>query len=259
MLDTGMSDTPFQKRAYTEPKFTLKYLVIGVLCFGFFLYSVYDGFYAYPAKLGPAAAWQELVEDDSLDDEQRRVKWKEVAEKNGWDTKRPKKGDTVEHIQWDIQIQYLFMGIGLLGAVPNLLWYFKVKGSWIECEGKELRHSDGTVIPFKDIQTVDKKKWVKKGIAVVNYKAGNEEKSFVIDDLTYQRQPTDEIMTFLESHLKRDQIINGPTEAEIQAEKDVLIQKEKAALGQPTEKLHADTLVDDSSDAADASKKESNV
>ena len=50
-------------RANTEFKFLLKYLLIGIACLGFALFSLYDGLVRFPARIPRAAAWEKLNAD----------------------------------------------------------------------------------------------------------------------------------------------------------------------------------------------------
>lgn len=201
-------------RAETENRFLIKYLLIGLLCFGFFLYSAYDAFIGYPNMLPRAEAWQKLLEDESLSEEERRSQWKTISDEQGWSSKRPTKKEDVAHVQQTIIWNYAFMVIGLAVAAPCLIWYFNSKGSWIEAQGDILRHSGGQEINVNQITEIDKRRWERKGIAIVHAtgKSGQPEK-FVIDDLKFERQATDQIMAWVESHVEPDKIFGAPPEA----------------------------------------------
>lgn len=200
-------------RAETENRFLIKYLLIGLLCFGFFVYSAYDAFIGYPGMLPRAEAWQKLLEDESLTEDERRNQWKAVSEEQGWSSKRPTKKEDVAHVKQTIIWNYAFMAIGLAVAAPCLIWYFNTKGSWIEAKGETLRHSSGQEIDVNTITEIDKRRWEKKGIAIVHASSpsGLPEK-FFIDDLKFERQPTDQIMAWVESFVEPDKIIGAPPE-----------------------------------------------
>ena len=241
-----MSTEEFYRRASTNRAFLLKYLIIGVLCFAFFLWSTYDAFIKYPGKVERAKAWEVLLNDESLDDAQRQTEWKEIAKENGWNTKRPKKAESVDAIEQKILWNYLFMAVGLIIAIPNVLWYFQVNNTWIELRGDELSHSDGSKLRANSITKIDKKKWDKKGIALVHYNEGGGENTLVIDDLKFERKATDAIMEHLESLVEREIIVNGKTEKELRAEKEKLIAEAKEKkIGMSTVRNEPDTLVDD--------------
>jgi len=205
-------------RANTEKKFLFKYLAIGLACLAFALWAAYDGFVKYPGQMPRAVAYENLIlkieADENLGDSDIKKMWTPIAEENGWSAKKLKTDEYPKAIEGKIKYQYLFMGIGLLFGIPCLLWYFKTKGTWIEATGDGIRSSKGEEVKINEIVSFDKQKWEKKGIGVIHYKSGGEEKKFVIDDLKYERKPTDEIVDWMESQLSRDIIVNGITEAE---------------------------------------------
>ena len=47
-----------------------------------------------------------------------------------------------------------------------------------------------------------------------------KDQTFIIDDLKYQREETDQILDWLEQQLPREKIVNGQTEAELRAARD---------------------------------------
>lgn len=212
-------------RATPESKFLLKYLVIGLGCLGFAIYSFYDGIFAYPARIPRAQAWEELSAEET--DEQALVKrWREISKEKGWSSKRPTSEESVEAIENLIIYQYIFMAIGLGIGLPCLIWYLRSRNTWIESTEDSVRSSDGTEVKLTQIQKFDKKKWEKKGIGVLHYNAADgSSKKFVIDDLKYNRKTTDEIVCWIESKIPAEMIVNGPPETVSKPEQEN-IQKE---------------------------------
>lgn len=206
----------FNVRATTENMFLFKYLLIGAACFAFFLWSTYDAFVAYPAKIPRGQAWEKIKKDDSLDDAAQQEKWIVLAKEKGWSTKRPTKKESPDSVRQTIIWNYAFMAIGFGIAAPCIIWYFLNNGTWIEADKGVLRNSRGAEVPIGKITKIDKKKWEKKGIAIVSYTADDgSEKTFTIDDLKYQRNETDQILAWVEGQVKRDVIVNGSPEAEV--------------------------------------------
>jgi len=204
-------------RANPEFRFLLKYLLIGIGCLAFALWSAYDGFYAYPNKIPKAQAYGELLEkieaDPNLSDADRKPMWKEIADENGWSSKLLKKDDNVASIESNIIYQYVFIAIGLVIGLPCLAWYFRSRSTWIESTDEGLRASWGQELKISQIRKFDKKKWENKGIGVLYYETdqGGEDK-FVIDDLKYERKTTDEIVRWIESQIPTEMIVNGVPE-----------------------------------------------
>lgn len=199
-------------RATTESKFLFKFLIIGIGCLGFAIYSFYDGVFAYPARIPRSEAW-EVLQAQELPAAELAKQWKVVAKENGWKTKQPTRDESVEAIKNLIIYQYVFMAIGVGIGMPCLIWFLRTRNTWIESTEDGLRSSDGTELKLSQIEQFDKKKWEKKGIGVLHYRAkdGSLEK-FVVDDLKYDRKKTDGIVRWIESNIKPDMIINGPPE-----------------------------------------------
>ena len=57
-------------------------------------------------------------------------------------------------------------------------------------------------IPLSAIRTIDKKLWDRKGIAYIEYEEteGGPRKKFRVDDVVYEREPTDRIMDRIEAY-----------------------------------------------------------
>jgi len=205
-------------RANPERNFLLKYLAIGIACCAFAVYAGYDGFLAYPAELPRANAWKSLQDeknaDPSIEQTDLVARWKAIAKKNGWSAKQIRKDDTAAAIQSKIYWQYVFIVVGLTIGTPCVWWYFVNRNSWIESTEDGLRSSNGNELVLTQIFKFDKKKWEKKGIAVVHFKShnGDVERTFILDDLKYDRKTTDEIVRWIESRIPPEMIVNGKPE-----------------------------------------------
>ena len=200
-------------RAEPESRFLLKYLLIGLGCLAFAVWSTYDGFYAYPKKIPRAEAWAELQAEPDLTETEFRAKWKKLCKEKGWSSNRVSKDESVESIEQSIVYQYVFIGLGLLIGLPCLIWYLRNRKSWIESTSDGLRSSSGKECKLSQITKFDKKKWEKKGIGILHYQTDDgSEKTFVVDDLKYDRKTTDEIVRWVESNIPAEMIVNGQPE-----------------------------------------------
>ena len=83
---------------------------------------------------------------------------------------------------------------------------------WIEASDTGISSSWGQELRFDEMRTLDKKHWAKKGIAKITYEQEGRKKTFVLDDFKFHREPTDDILLLVESHLTDEQIINGHPE-----------------------------------------------
>ncbi|MGI9495938.1 MAG: hypothetical protein ACR2NK_07800 [Mariniblastus sp.] len=201
-------------RAHPERLFLLKYLFIGLICCGLAVYAAYDGFLAYPAELPRAEAWESLQTEFKAEERTKLVaKWKTMAKENGWSAKQVRKDDNVAAIQNKIYWQYAFIVIGLAIGLPCVIWYSANRNSWIESTENGLRSSNGMELSLDQIIKFDKKKWEKKGIGIVHFKAKTgQEGTFILDDLKFDRKITDEIVRWMESKISPEMIVNGEPE-----------------------------------------------
>ncbi len=209
-------------RANTEKKFLLKYLIIGAVCLAFAAWAVYDGFVNYPSQIPRAQAWEDLeakiANSELLSSEDLSPMWKEISEKEGWDSKRLTDAHPVAALEKNILYQYAFIVIGLGVGIPCVLWYLRTKGAWLESSEDGLRLSTGQELKLSQITKFDKSKWEKKGIGVLHYtdESGSEQK-FVVDDLKFERKTTDQIVAWIETKIPGEMIVNGLTEVEYNA------------------------------------------
>ena len=211
-------------RANTENKFLFKYLLIGIGTFLFSLYCFYDAFLNYPAQRPASVAFEKLEEDieerkaaageEAVNwAEVREEEWKKISESNGWANKPPHY--TPDDLKNNINFSIFLGAVCAVIAIPCMLWFFKNRGTWLEIDGTRLSSSNGQSLDFSDIQTLDKKKWENKGLATIHYSDNGAEKTFVVDDLKYERKIVDEMVAEIEAAIPTEKIINGPTEIEI--------------------------------------------
>lgn len=216
-------------RANTDNKFLYKYLLIGIGTFLFSLYCFYDAFINYPSQRPASVAYDSLLEDIEERKEAagenavnwaeiREAEWQKTAESNGWANEPPHY--TADDLKNNINFSIFLGAICGLIAVPCFLWFFKNRGTWLEIDGTRLTSSNGQSVEFSDIQTFDKKKWMKKGLATIQYSDNGVEKTFVVDDLKYERTIVDQMVAEIEAAIPAEKIINGPTEVEIAKERE---------------------------------------
>ena len=197
-------------RADAEKKFIYKFLLIGVVCFGFALFALYDGLVKFPSWMPSAEAWADLKADESLDDGERDTRYKAMAEENGWPSKRH--GKTPDDIRQLIIWQYVFIVIGTCIGLPCLIWFLRNRGTWVGTKEGGLTSSWGQEVEFDQITKFDKKRWEKKGIGVLTYETPQGTKTFILDDLKYSRKEMDDIVRIVESKIPREMIVNGEPE-----------------------------------------------
>ena len=106
----------------------------------------------------------------------------------------------------------------MAGAIIPFSLFFLVslvrkRKSWIEGDGNGLRNSRRDDLAFAQIDSFDKKRWDKKGIAKVRYRSGGTQKTFVLDDCNYDYQPIRAIVRLVESQIALEQITGGAPES----------------------------------------------
>jgi hypothetical protein len=207
-------------RAETEKSFWLKFLIIGLATLGYGLWGAKDALLDGPRRIEQAKIWEPLLNNKELEEKDRMAQWREAAEQNNWNSDRPAANITTKDAKEFVTWNYGVLVVCSIIALPCLIWCLMARGTWIESTDNGLRNSKGQELTLAQITKIDKAKWDKKGIAVVHFKtdAGVQEK-FIIDDLKYQRQPTDTIMAWVEENVDDDLIVNGRTEVQIAADK----------------------------------------
>ena len=229
-------------RADSNKSFLQRFLLIAIVCYGFALWSLYDGLVGYPAELERVRYYEELA-DRIPDKLERRAAWEAKAGEMGWPLADPKK--TSKEIESDIQWQYGMALVAFIVGTAVLINYLRTRKSWVELDGNQLIASWGQTVPLDGIIEIDKKRWANKGIARVRYQAGEAVRQFVLDDFKYDRAAMDKIMRAIEEKVDRNKITGGPTQTEM--DRIVAEQKsEKQAVRPETSEATDDPLIENS-------------
>ncbi|QEG22851.1 hypothetical protein [Mariniblastus fucicola] len=208
-----MSDSSAALRAEVNPNFKYKFLLIGVIALAVGLYHFIDPIFVYP-KMRPASEAYELLKTQLKgDDGELQRQWATMAESNNWTEGSPKysPAELTTNTLYSYFIGFLFT---FVAGIPCLLTFFRCLGQWIGVEGDQLVNAKGQKVAFDQIETIDKSKWEKKGIAKLAYSENGVAKSFVIDDLKFDRVTSDQIMDLVEQRVGVDKITGGKSEAQ---------------------------------------------
>lgn len=193
-------------RAERDPRFYLRFLLIGLAAIGFSLYCLYDGFIGYPRAQERALAFEKLLE------EKRSDEWDAYATERGWSTTPPAAPKSHEEFEIDVKTQFWMAGgTALIGIVP-LVAVWRSRGRWIELNQQGLTSSWGQTVVLDQVTALEKRQWRNKGIARLRYNDGGRTRTFVIDDFKFKRKPTDEILAEIEQQIGFDKISGGPPE-----------------------------------------------
>jgi hypothetical protein len=193
-------------RANSDPRYYLRFLLMGIVALGFCLWSLYDGLKGYPDQQERALAFEKL-EDDGREDE-----WEALALEKGWPTGAPGEPKGAEEFDADVKMQFVMAVLAGTVAVPLLIVPLRSRGRWIEASETGLASSWGQRADYDSVIALDKKLWRKKGIAKVRYQDGRRKRRFVLDNYKFQRDATDYILYELESRIDPEKIVGGPPE-----------------------------------------------
>lgn len=220
-----MTDNTKALRAEVNPNFKYKFLLIGLIALAVGLYHFIDPIFNYP-KMRPASeAYVALQEQLAGNDGELQRQWDAKAEANGWPKGVPKyaPNELTTNTIYSYFIGVLFT---FIAGIPCLITFLRCLGQWIGVEGDQLVNGKGQKVGFSDISKIDKSKWEKKGIAKLTYSEGGSEKTFVIDDLKFDRETTDRIMELVEEKAGVDKIEGGSSESEYRkAREEVALEK----------------------------------
>ncbi len=209
-------------RAESNNGFLQRFLLIAIVCMGFGLYCLYDGFIAYPKELARSIgyyAYHELDDDEKPDvidedlDLDFEAKWELLAAENNWSIDKPKKRPAI--IQSDIIWQYGMAIVAFLVGLPVLYNYLNSRNSWMESDGEQVATSWGQTMKFDQVVYIDKRKWEKKGVAKITYRVDEQERKLVIDDFKFDRTAMGEILGQIETSVDREIIVGAPTQQEL--------------------------------------------
>ena len=210
-------------RADVDTKFIRRFLIISIGSFFLMLWGGYDASYGGPSQIVAAKEYKKLhhlLEKGEITEDERATRWGEIRDENGW----PSKPDSEENARNYIRFNWFLFGVGLIAGIFFLIKYMNLVGSWMEAKDDGIETSWGQSLKFDQIQEINKRRWKKKGIAVLTY--NNEvkaAKTMVLDDFKYHRENVGEILKLAEKDLDDNQIVFGtredsPAETETETE-----------------------------------------
>lgn len=182
--------------------------LIGLVCLVVGMWFCYDGSVAYPRQQKIGREFQQFKDEGKLE------QWPDHARQQGWSIEDPgpPKKDSEIYLQLG-----LAAAIGPFGLL-YMWWYVRSFWMWIEGDDEGLTTHTGQRARFDQIESLDKRRWKTKGIAVVRYKGDGGAGRLKLDDWIYNRQPTELLLRAVESHLEPEQFIGGEPEPPVDAE-----------------------------------------
>jgi hypothetical protein len=202
-------------RAENDPKFSRKFLFMGILAVGFALYCLYDGLVGYPGKR--VQGFENFKVDyrhfpDTSYTSMTLAEFEEKADRKVLDdwTLYARESDIPAHA--NIVMQFIMAAITGATGLYLISIPLRSRGHWIEMDDEGVRSSWGEGFQFDQVELLNKRRWRNKGIAKVTYVDGSRKRRFVIDDFKFKRDPTDTILYELEQRIGLEKIVNGPPE-----------------------------------------------
>lgn len=198
-------------RANSNSKFLLRFLLIATGLIGFGLWGLYDATFTGPKKMKQAKEYWVESEEASKKWVPRHTgeEWSQIAKENHWEIGEPKTpSGAFGYSLFNYALVVTCIPLGLF----SLFKYLQSNKTWIEQDGSTFQTSKGVKFDIDQIKSIDKRKWAKKGIAKISYTDAGAEKTYVLDDFKYLREPTDEILYNIEQSLEDEQIVNGVRE-----------------------------------------------
>lgn len=170
------------------------------------VWFLYDGFWGYPLQ-------RQIAREFAVYKEQGRSDaWKAYADSQGWpDGTEGNPGH--DYSDWDIRTQKM-LGFGLLPL--SLLYglaFARSFSKWIALDNDGLATSWGQRVPYAAVTSLNKTRWRKKGIAVVQYQDGAATKRLVLDNFKYARDPIDAMVAAIEERVGPEQIVGDAARA----------------------------------------------
>ncbi len=196
-------------RAENDPRFSRRFLYMGIAAFGFALWCLYDGAIAYPNQRERALALNEILENNrSLPLPARLDKWNALARERGWPTSDPGEPKS----EADVIMQYVMAGMAATVGLWLVSIPLRARGRWIELSDSELDSSWGQSLQLDQILALNKRQWRSKGIAKITYQDGRRKRRFVLDNYKFDRHATDSILYEIEQRIDPALITGGPPE-----------------------------------------------
>ena len=107
--------------------------------------------------------------------------WEEYSSSRKWSAEQP------EHDLNAGKIREQFIAAGIAGLLIAITLFFLIRTlrRRIRADEEALYTQDGRRIPYSDMVRIDKRKWDTKGLALIDYKDGDTEKTAKIDGMVY--------------------------------------------------------------------------
>lgn len=199
-----------QTKATISPGYMARLVVVAIITLIGGLWFSYDGFVGYPHQQKVAQAYMQFQEEGRVD------QWPEFAKENGWSvTPESPKSDS------DIWLQRILgmvaMPIGLIFGMATL----RSLGRYVSCDQDGLSTNKYSNIPFDAITKLDKSRWQKKGIVIIQFQMDGKSGHIMLDDWKMNTDNTEQILRTIE--LKTDMGQSAASDVAIETTSDTVV------------------------------------
>lgn len=211
-------------RADNDPRFSRRFLFMGIFAIGFSLWCLKDGLFNYPQQMRQGfeefkTDYKTLFTDPyspsmSLEEFETQAKADLTKTKDEhWNAWGHYVHERDVKTKPDIVTQFVMAGITAIAGIFLISIPIRTRGRWIDLDDTVMRTSWGQEFNLNQIEQINKRKWRDKGIAKIYYRdANNRRRLFVLDDFKFVRKRTDEILFEIEQRIDVERITGGPLE-----------------------------------------------
>ena len=167
-------------------------LILVAFVFGFGLWSVYDGFYAWPKK---------NTEIDQVNKDLSLAVGRGDTEQIGVLGKRQKElGD--RHSDLSINLNRILSVALPIFSLGYLVYFLYRSRGEVRYDADTLHMPGHPPVPVDAIQSLDKRLWDKKGIAFLTYSSDSKRGILKLDDFVYEQKPIDAIYDIVKARVE---------------------------------------------------------
>lgn len=198
-------------RARIASAYRLRFGAMALLVLGISVWFLYDGYVAYPAERDLHHQYEAFVAQNGV------AAWPDFAHANGLpDGTHSKPGK--DYSDSSILTQKILGFIGLPFGLIFVVVYLRTLGRWVQADEAGISTNTDEHVPYASVTNLDKRRWKRKGIAVVSYDDGGRIGKIVLDDWKYDREATVAIFNYLEAQLTPEKITDAAApQSDVQA------------------------------------------
>ncbi len=135
-----------------------------------------------PASISLPLPWPAILHDyDRMKPLQWNILWREYTKESGLDAAPPEE----PYLAQRIREQWIVFGICTLLALIAAFFLIRTVKRSISADKTGITTQTGKQIPYKNLKTLDLRKWETKGLAFIDYEDGAGKGKIRIDGLTY--------------------------------------------------------------------------